>query len=170
MCLVSKQFIPKIAKEDIKCFKVLKVISNAKGIEIRTPITKKKIPLNKIMNTEKELQYTLRSEIFPIFGKKCSYLPGSYEIGKGYIHTYATEIFVDNSTDIICECIIPKGTLYFTSSVTSPVTSALASKKIKFLKFLYKDDYWKIENQSGQVKIEHINKPLNISGSYEVCG
>lgn len=162
MCLISKQFIPKIAKKDIKCFKVLKVISNARGIEIRTPITKKKIPLNKIMNTEKELQYTLHSKIFPIFGRKCSYLPGYYEIGKGYIHTYDVEIFVNNSTEIICECIIPKGTLYFTSSTNS----VLASKKIKFLKFLHKDAYWKIENQSGQVKIEHVNKPLKISGSY----
>ena len=158
MCLVSKHCIPRLAKKDITCYKVLQISSILKGkIKIVTPVMREEIPTNQILNTDEKLQYVLRSPIFPLFGKKA--YEHVYEVGKGYIHTYANPEMRDDL--IVCKCIIPKGTLYFSSTNKREY----ASKKIKFIKFF--NHGWVIKKQKDTVKIQNKYYPL-LAGSYKI--
>lgn len=157
MCLVSKYCIPRLAKKDITCYKVLQISSISEGkIKIVTPVIRKEIPTDQILNTDERLQYVLRSPIFPLFGKKAYSV---YEVGKGYIHTHANLEMRDDL--IVCKCIIPKGTLYF-SSIDK---REYASKKIKFIKFF--NHGWVIKKQKDTVNIQNKYYPL-LAGSYKI--
>ena len=97
MCLYSKTNIPYIAKRDIPCYKVLKMIGPNTFV---TPFQGYPVDINKPLVAEFNA---------PI--NKCF---GNYVINGGYIHA-CIDCSCYLSDDIIFKAIIPKGTEYFVS-------------------------------------------------------
>ena len=109
MCLYTKTNIPYIAKRDIPCYKVLKMIGPNTFV---TPFQKYPVNLNEPLVAEFNGQI-----------EKCF---DSYVINGGYIHAcidYSNYL----SDDVIFKAIIPKGTEYF---VSSDCTTICAKKLI----------------------------------------
>lgn len=137
MCLFSK-FPAQIAKEDIKCYKILEITK--KG-NYKTAFTRKKVKLNSLKigyprNTI--VEYITPTDPMPIT--------------TGFIHTYnniilATEQcnFLNNFTKgtyTIVEAIIPKGTEYFIGwSSPNMVRGQYASRKLFITNKIVYDEY-----------------------------
>lgn len=122
MCLTSKWRFPKIAKEDIVCYKVLEV--NIDNRYFVTPYRKNIVDINK-----------------PYEAKEANSLSifHPYTKTKGYIHTFAFIPTLQNLKErfdnpVVFKCIIPKGTKYHRGNF------AYCSKKIIFKERLYNDD------------------------------
>ena len=113
MCLVSDTDIPKIAQEDIVCYKVLIKVSNIKalfGKGYATPWYETKVKPKGLFKAKGGKSIL-----------KNYFNPGTYDVGRGFIHTYTgldgsriPKNFIEGYR--IFECIIPKGTEYFVST------------------------------------------------------
>ena len=145
MCLYSKNKLPKVSKQDVVCYKVLKRVISDWGSpikEIRTPYENSTIGDNTI-NGKIEFRATGKKKVSDSI-EYCGY---KYEVGGGYIHTCKTkkdaQSIVENlkwflfSSDILVyKCVIPAGTKYF-EGVTNPDranTRGYASEQIRFVK------------------------------------
>lgn len=120
MCLTTKQIEPKVATEDITCYKVLNIRDNG---EYQTPYFSTIIP-PEIIEGKKALKPELKEgETF--FDKKL------HVEGK-CIHSYATEknaLFQLTYFSEVFECVIPKGALYYEGE-----SNDYASSEIRFVK------------------------------------
>lgn len=133
MCLYSKDLIPKIAEEDITCYKILEECP-LEDCPYKTPYMEELI--------KREIIYGIYN--FVGLGDRKAKTNGEYVyIGKGYIHTYKFSVNADSMReglsfvfDNIChifECIIPKGTKYYEGRDSLNFMS-YASEQIKFIK------------------------------------
>lgn len=137
MCLVSDTDIPKIAQEDIMCYKALIKVSSIKalfGKGYATPWLETKVRPKGLFKAKGE------KSIF----RNC-FKPGTYDIGRGFIHTYTG---LDGSKvpknlvgdHRMFECIIPKGTEYFVSIDGEEYASdcIIFKRKVKCRKIEYR--------------------------------
>lgn len=151
MCLFTQDIYPSVAEEDIKCYKMVKLI----GDNMMTPYMN--LPLSdKVLSGEELLcggsvKRTMFNEFFSL-----------NEVKEGYIHTYSS--FADVKMSIYFEmtpyinpyfsplltayeCIIPKGSEYYVGyfengthysliykSKKNMPLNAYASDKIKFIR------------------------------------
>lgn len=116
MCLISNTNIPKIAQEDIVCYKVLikpSILKSLFGKGYVTPWYDKKVKPKGLFKAEgmKEIIRDYYASIHPT---------KLYCIGGGFIHTYTNLNAIgitgpDFVRQRVFECIIPKGTEYFIS-------------------------------------------------------
>ena len=130
MCLFSKQQVPKVAVEDIECFKILKELHGA----YYTPYRDTPVKFNELMETGRNPF---------IIGTRRVY--DYYVIEEGYFHSCSTKEFADkefNRIKIGCfrdkvklpklhifKAIIPKGTHYYVG-----VNGDLCSDKLIIMK------------------------------------
>ncbi len=137
MCLLSDTDIPKIAQEDIMCYKALIKVSSIKalfGKGYATPWLETKVRPKGLFKAKGE------KSIF----RNC-FKPGTYDIGRGFIHTYTG---LDGSKvpknlvgdHRMFECIIPKGTEYFVSIDGEEYASdcIIFKRKVKCRKIEYR--------------------------------
>jgi hypothetical protein len=145
MCLYSKKKLPKVSKQDVVCYKVLKkvYVEDYMVSEIRTPYENSPIGDSTISGiiefraTGKKRVSDLSTELY---GYKC-------EVSGGYIHTCKTQKdakcivqhlrwFLFDPDILVYKCVIPAGTRYF-EGATSPDkanTRGYASEQIRFVK------------------------------------
>lgn len=115
MCLISDTDIPKIAQEDMVCYKVLRKVSILKSLLGKgyvTPWYNKKVRPKGLIKAE-GMREIIRSYYTPPHLRH-------YCIGGGFIHTYtnldaARSGWPSLMRCRVFECIIPKGTEYFAS-------------------------------------------------------
>lgn len=137
MCLVSDTDIPKIAQEDIVYYKVLIKVSNIKalfGKGYATPWYETKVKPKGLFKAKGGKSIL-----------KNYFNPGTYDVGRGFIHTYTG---LDGSRIPknliegyrIFECIIPKGTEYFVSTDGEEYASdcIIFKRKMKCRKIKYR--------------------------------
>lgn len=127
MCLVSNTLKPKKAKEDIVCYKYLKVVEN-------DGITTYHSPFNTQFKWKVGDEYVAENEKY-LRGREISFK--RHEISQGYFHTYAKYIDCNccaGLRDAICMCVIPKGTYYYKGVVNGGVRDGYASKHLKIVK------------------------------------
>lgn len=113
MCLISKTNIPKIAEEDIICYKILEYTQ----LEYTTPFM--------YLPIRDSIVEAIGDE--DIYKKSAWFRPSKYSIGRGFIHAYTTyetamKIIPEIECQFFTECqlevfkaVIPKGTKYFVS-------------------------------------------------------
>ena len=148
MCLYSKNKLPKVSKQDIVCYKVLKKkVSFEWGasemvVEISTPYENFPISDNTI-NGKIEFCATGEKEV----SDSIEHSGYKYEVGGGYIHTCKTKKdaqslvehlrwFIFDPNILVYKCVIPAGTRYF-EGATNPEKAnsrGYASEKIRFVK------------------------------------
>ena len=112
MCLLSDTDIPKIAQEDIVCYKVLIKVSGIKALFGKGYLTP-------WCDTKVRPKGLFKAKGGKSILRNC-FKPGTYDVGRGFIHTYTG---LDGSRipknliggHRMFECIIPKGTEYFVS-------------------------------------------------------
>ena len=102
MCLVSDTRFPRIAKEDIVCYKSLRVIGDAHGLTYYSPILNTEIAINAV-NVAKGSSFSLMNPLIK---------------EAGYIHAF-TVVPEDRNDPLskytMFKAIIPKGTKYHKS-------------------------------------------------------
>lgn len=137
MYLYSKRPLPIRAKKDIKCYKQLVI----EGSDIKTPyighlVEKAKWRFNDQSRVFELEDLSLGSHVLKpkfsfipyIFSIKCNKYDSTYEISKGFIHSYPSSKYLNIRSwknimskigthptifTITLECTIPKGTLYY---------------------------------------------------------
>lgn len=123
MCLYKKSRIPRIATKDIVVYKVLRAYKIEGKKEYQTIF--------------KSSQVWMNSTFTGVF-KDESFLGSlfSHIIYSGYIHSFTTlekaRIVKCLPEYCIAECIIPKGTLYWTGN-----SQDIASRKLRYNKIIY---------------------------------
>lgn len=128
MCLKSKAFYPKKAKEDIVCYKRLLFPS---------------IPSPKdndcFISPFYAFVWKLGEEYTAERAKTIKYVVdfgvNKYKIENGYFHTFVDYKDCDDTTngltDVIVKCIIPKGTYYYEGLINYSSRHGYASKHLK---------------------------------------
>ena len=148
MCLYSKNNLPKVSKQDVVCYKVLKKnVSFDRDvpemvIKISTPY--ENFPIgNNTINGKIEFCATGKKKV----SDSIEHSGYKYEVGGGYIHTCKTKKdaqsivehlrwFILDSNILVYKCVIPAGTRYF-EGATNPEkanTRGYASEQIRFVK------------------------------------
>ena len=133
MCLKTNSYIPQIAQEDIKCYKVLKYERYCK---------KYFTPYNGILVNDAVINGV--ANFWAKGEKNCGYDTKTllYDIGGGYIHTYKEyddkikhqyQSYVWNEYAVF-ECIIPTGAIYYEGYDGNTQVKSYASNCIKFVK------------------------------------
>lgn len=148
MCLYSKNKLPKVSKQDIVCYKVLKKEvsfdwdASEMELVIRTPYENSPIG-DRTINGKIKFRATGKKKVSDSI-EYCGY---KYEVGGGYIHTCKTKKdaqrivehlrwFILDPNILVYKCVIPAGTRYF-EGATNPEkanTSGYASEQIRFVK------------------------------------
>lgn len=145
MCLYSKKKLPKVSKQDVVCYKVLKkvYVEDYNLSEIRTPY--ENFPIgNNTINGKIEFCATGKKTVSDLSTELYGY---KYEVSRGYIHTCKTKKdaqsiveqlrwFILDSNILVYKCVIPAGTRYF-EGATNPEkanTRGYASEQIRFVK------------------------------------
>lgn len=132
MCLYSREIKPKIAENNIHCYKVLSKIDN----DFYTPYTETLVSEN-----------VNKKVILEAFGEKTidtEHINGDYKctVSKGYIHCYISyikaldeigcisSIYIGqhNKSVLLCEVVIPKGTEYYEG-----INGDICAERIVFL-------------------------------------
>lgn len=126
MCLCSKTNIPKIAKEDIVCYKIIERVSSN---EYKSPYQGDEIIFNKTIIASKP---TKKFNIMPTVDIDLKTII-EYHIGEGFIHAFIAKedarIYVlshycfFNMGAAIVRCIIPKGSRYFVNIKNTEICS-----------------------------------------------
>ena len=129
MCLITNSPAIKIAREDIKCYKVIKT-NGIGGWE--TPYTHAHVSHFAVMGKQL-FRATEREQI-----KEHVNWDDGFTVEGGFIHTYsrytdAKRTAMSMSNAIVYECIIPKGIGYFIG-YDSGGDDGYASKAIAFVK------------------------------------
>lgn len=124
MCLCSETNIPKIAKKDIVCYKIIERISNN---EYKSPYQGDEIIFNKTIIASKPPK---KFNIMPDVDIDLKTI-NDYYIGEGFIHAFiATRdarnhyyYFLCREGATIVKCIIPKGSRYFVNIDNTEICS-----------------------------------------------
>jgi hypothetical protein len=129
---MSKTDKPRIAEEDIICYKVLCKSNGVFGSKWVTPITEMSIR-NAVLTGRRLMKARGEREIIGLYLND-NYI---YAVAGGYIHTYKQvppfPPFYYKIGDIVFECVIPKGEEYF-KSVDG---HEYASRSIRFVKQIF---------------------------------
>lgn len=152
MCLFTNNKEPKIAEEDIVCYKILILEEFLGESRLLTPFRSEAV-LKIIHPTERSLEEIIK-EIHQkasekvLMAKENHSAWYSFKVDSGAIHTYQTEIvaftvaeceFVRNRNvkvaPIILKCVIPKGTPYW-EGVDGRLRKSYASHKIIYKEML----------------------------------
>lgn len=137
MCLITKTYEPKIAQEDIKCYKVLKYSRYGKN-KYFTPFNGILIS-DTIINGAANFWAKGERNVLPWHYDKKKF---SYNVGGGFIHTYKEyyekvkyqyKSYQWNEYAVF-ECIIPTGALYYEGYDSNTEVESYASNCIKFVK------------------------------------
>lgn len=117
MCLLSRSFLPKRAKKDIICYKILRQSQGS----LYSPVMDTLVILSCL--EAKGLNFPKRRKEY-------------WQIGKGYIHAFLSKNLAyitcsttfDDSVHRVYKCMIPKGTKYYTG-----INSEICAKKLIIL-------------------------------------
>lgn len=143
MCLKVKSNIPKIAEDDIFCYKVLQKCKG-EGYEdcFLTPFQESLVIPSEINGLK---HFCADRNFYPPKIEESNSLKSHYLVSSGFIHTYKSLAHAKYERDVleenydaeffIFECIIPKGCEYFEGSDCDGFIG-YASEKIKFLQAL----------------------------------
>lgn len=130
MCLYFKDPTPRIAKRDIKCYKLLHIDEDGKY----HPYFQKSydVEFNTVLEND-ELFYKIKYAFYD-----------NYYIAKGIFHTFQRKYLhrirkIAHGKWILCKAIIPKGSLYYKGiSNCWHYEKAYGSEKIIYLPKFYK--------------------------------
>lgn len=119
MCLVSKNFFPKIAKTNITCYKEFSIEFDDKSLKFVSPY--RRYDYTKSVLETKVLKPSFSSIIKQIFNhfslSTLDYFSEfkRYEVHDGYVHAYQKPYgdFDSNGQYFLVKCYIPKGTFYY---------------------------------------------------------
>ena len=130
MCLKSKAFYPKKAKEDIVCYKrlLLPSIPSPKDNDcFISPFYAFVWKLGEEYTAEKATSIKYEANYY---GNWC-------KIENGYFHTFVhykdCDDITNGLTDVIVKCIIPKGTYYYEGVINYSSHLGYASKHLKVI-------------------------------------
>jgi len=136
MCLRIKNSVPKVAEEDIICYKMLEECE-LEGYTYQSPV--KEYPIND----------EIVCGLWPYVGlgdRSIKDINGFPSISEGYIHTYETLLIAEGMYNYctnlfeknfhVFECKIPSGTEYY-DGVDGYSLSGYASERIVFVKKMF---------------------------------
>lgn len=137
MCLYTKTNEPKIAEQDITCYKVMMVMETPIKDVYRTPFQDKIVSID-VINGNKPYVANCKGT-----AKRVVNSWKEYSIDEGFIHTirdlddakwlykHINEYWVTSNTPVLFSCKIPKGTKYFEGH-DSNLKSGFSSEQIVF--------------------------------------